>query len=121
MKLFPFSSKRSRPALSMETFKRSPGAVMMDESGRSALSTEALSQIDLLRASQGWGIQSAPRKRTPWWRSVWGRVKHRGSTSQPNGVGLPGGGMSTGILRPLVVRQHNAAREWRSFKGRWER
>lgn len=69
MKWFPFSSKRSRPALSMETFKRSPGA----------------------------------------------------ANSQSNGVGLPGGGMSTGILRPLVVRQRTAAQEWRSFNGRWER
>lgn len=121
MKWLSFSSKRTRPALSVEAFKRSPGAVMMDESGRSALSAEALLQIDLLRASQGWGIQSAPRKRTPWWRRAWERVKHRGSTSQPNGVGLPGGGMSTGILRPLIVRQRNAAQGCRAFKGRWER
>lgn len=121
MKWLPFSSKRTRPALSVEAFKRSPGAVTMDESGRSALSAEALSQIDLLRASQGWGIQSAPRKRTPWWGRVWGRVKRCGPTSQINNAGLAGGGMSTGILRPLVVSKRNPSKEWQSFKGRWER
>lgn len=49
--------KEATPPVTLESFKRAPGAVVMDEHGYAGLSPEAVDQIERLRKSKGWGVR----------------------------------------------------------------
>ncbi|WP_277433472.1 hypothetical protein [Stenotrophomonas acidaminiphila] len=43
--------------MTLESFKQSPGKVVMDDNGYAGLSPEAVDQIERLRKSKGWGVR----------------------------------------------------------------
>ena len=59
--------KEDTPPVTLESFKRAPGAGLMDEHGYAGLSPEAVDQIERLRKSKGWGIQVGSAPATAWW------------------------------------------------------
>lgn len=57
MKWFPWLHKEDKTPVTLESFKQSPGKVVMDDNGYAGLSPEAVDQIERLRQSKGWGVR----------------------------------------------------------------
>lgn len=125
MKWFTWLHKEDKTPVTLESFKKSPGKVVMDEIGYAGLSPEAVDQIERLRQSKGWGVK-AKSSAMPWWNRLFQkRSKGTGKTelrSKMKVVPLSptrpypyvrdvhvSAGMSSGILRPLVGRGRSEA------------
>ena len=122
----PFRPKRGTLPMTLESFKQSPGKVVMDENGYAGLSPEAVNQIERLRKSKGWGVHVGSEPATVWWQRLFRRtVTAPGKSDLPLKLKVvplsptrPGPyvtdapsspGMSAGILRPLVGRGRSEA------------
>ncbi len=120
--------KKATPPVTLESFKRAPGAVVMDEHGYAGLSPEAVDQIERLRKSKGWGVQVGSEPVPAWWQRLLRRKVTAASKSNmplkmkvvtssptcscpyvPDAPSSPG--MSAGILRPMVGR--GRSERWR--------
>lgn len=111
--------KEATPPVTLESFKRAPGEVLMDEHGYAGLSPEAVDQIERLRKSKGWGIQVGSAPATAWWQRLLRRkVTAAGKSDMPLKLKVvplsptrhcsyvpdapSSPGMSHGILRPIL-------------------
>ena len=125
MKWFSWLHKEDTTPVTLESFKQSPGKVVIDENGYAGLSPEAVDQIDKLRQSKGWGVK-AKSPAMPWWNRLFQRrSKGPGKTDMSSKIKVVplsltrpypfvrdvhvSAGMSSGILRPLVGRGRSEA------------